>query len=453
MSRTGGRGGNIEACPASPGQVSTACRAHDAGSGERGTRSRSERTLRILLHGINYHPETTSTGRYTGEMGRWLASRGHEVRVVTAPPYYPLWRVGKGYSGGRYAREVLDGAVVWRCPLWVPRRPSGKARIAHLASFASSSAPVMLGQARIFRPDVVVMVEPTLLCLPHSWAAARAAGAPLWVHVQDFELEAALGLGIMRAGAARGAFRAAEGGLFSLADRVSTISEAMRRRLVEKGVPEERTFLMPNWADLGRVRPARPDEEVRRVLGASPGDVLVLYTGSMGEKQGLGLVLDAAQRLRPEVRFALVGAGPARAALEKAARERGLRNVRFCDVWPEEDLPRLLAAGDIHLVVQRREAADLVMPSKLANILAAGRPAVATAAPGTELHRVVAGGGCGLVVPPEDAAALARGIADLAGDAALRERLGAAARRYAEERLDREGILSRFEAELARLAA
>lgn len=406
------------------------------------------------MHGINYHPEMTSTGLYTGEMSRWLAARGHEVRVVTAPPYYPEWRVGKGYSGRRYERETLDGAVVWRSPLWVPREPSGTARIAHLSSFAAASAPVMLRQA-LWRPDVVVMVEPTLLCLPHSWAAARLAGAPLWVHVQDFELEAALELGIMRAEASRRAFRALEGALFGRADRVSTISEAMRRRLVEKGVPEERTFLLPNWAGLERVRPMPPDEGVRRELGASPDDVLVLYAGSMGEKQGLEVVLEAARQIRgrPEVRFALVGAGPARGRLERAARESGLSNVRFFGVRPEERLPALLAAGDVHLVVQRREAADLVMPSKLTNIMAAGRPAVATADPGTELYRVLRESGGGLVMSPGDAGALAEALEKLADDADLQARLGRNARRYAEERLDREKILTAFEEELLALAS
>jgi len=414
----------------------------------------AEGPLKILLHGINYHPEITSTGRYTGEMGRWLAARGHEVRVVTAPPYYPQWRVGKGYSGRRYAREELDGAAVWRCPLWVPERPSGPKRLLHLSSFAAASAPVVLRQAS-WRPDVVVMVEPTLLCLPHSWAAARLADAPLWVHVQDFEMEAALGLGILGGASARRAFESLERALYRRADRLSAITEAMRLRAVEKGVPEERTRLLPNWADLEAVRSMPPDAAVREELGASPEDVLVLYAGNMGEKQGLELVLEAADRLRGRrrVRFALAGAGAARERLERSARERGLRNVSFLGVQPEERLPALLAAGDVHLVVQRREAADLVMPSKLTNIMAAGRASVATADPGTELYRALRESGGGLVVPPGDAGELAAAIERLADDADLRARLGRNARRYAEERLDREKILASFEEELLALVS
>ena len=126
--------------------------------------------MRILIHGINFSPELTATGKYTGEMAAWLAGRGHELRAVTAPPYYPDWRIGSGYSGRRYRRErrsIGEGSLsVWRCPLWVPEVQSGAKRLLHLASFALSSAPVMLAQAAwrpgSNRPPCVAAIEPGL---------------------------------------------------------------------------------------------------------------------------------------------------------------------------------------------------------------------------------------------------------------------------------------------------
>lgn len=391
-------------------------------------------------------------GRYTGEMAEWLAQQGHEVRVVTAPPYYPEWRVGEGYSPRSYRCEELNGVEVWRCPLWVPDRPSGVKRLLHLLSFAVSSVPVMLRQAR-WRPDVVIMVEPTLFCLPPAWVTARLSGAPLWVHVQDFELEAALELGILQRSGVRRLFYSTEKALLRGADRLSTITETMRRRVVEKGVSPERAVVSPNWSDIRFLRPLEPEAPVRSEFGAKPGETLVMYAGNMGEKQGLEVVLDAAERLRGRegIEFALIGAGAARERLERDATERGLDNVRFFPLQPSERLPEVLAAGDIHLVVQRRGAADLVMPSKLTNILAAGRPAVATADPGTELYRVLTERGCGIPTTPESAGELTRAIEKLAGDAEERGRLGNNARRYAEEHLDKEKILRRFEQELTEL--
>jgi colanic acid biosynthesis glycosyl transferase WcaI len=269
--------------------------------------------LKVLIHGLNYAPEKVGVGRYTGEMGRWLAQQGHEVRVVTAPPYYPDWSgTGGGVVGG-YRREKLAGAEVLRCPLWVPKNPSGLKRLLHLFSFAASSAPVVLRQTS-WRPDVVVMVEPTLFCLPAAWAAARLSGAPLWVHVQDFELEAALGLGIMKQETMRRIFYAVERLLLRRADMLSTITEAMRRWAVRKDIPAPKTTVFPNWADARFSYPVEAEAAVRREFGAGPREILVMYAGNMGEKQGLDTVLDAAERLRDreDIKFTLIGEGAAR---------------------------------------------------------------------------------------------------------------------------------------------
>lgn len=94
--------------------------------------------MKILVYGINYSPELTGIGKYTGEMVEWLAAQGHEVRVITAPPYYPQWQVGENYSAWRYKREE-GAATVWRCPLYVPKQPSTLKRLLHLGSFAVSS--------------------------------------------------------------------------------------------------------------------------------------------------------------------------------------------------------------------------------------------------------------------------------------------------------------------------
>lgn len=94
--------------------------------------------MKILVYGINYSPELTGIGKYTGEMVEWLAAQGHEVRVITAPPYYPQWQVGENYSAWRYKREE-GAATAWRCPLYVPKQPSTLKRLLHLGSFAASS--------------------------------------------------------------------------------------------------------------------------------------------------------------------------------------------------------------------------------------------------------------------------------------------------------------------------
>jgi len=401
--------------------------------------------LKILLYSINFAPELTGIGKYTGEMAAWLAQRGHDVRVITAPPYYPQWQVGQGFSARRYVRQTWQGVQVFRVPLWVPQQPGGLKRLLHLASFAVSSLPVLLAQWR-WKPDVVWLVEPPLMCAPAAVLLARLRGARAWLHVQDYEVDAAFDLGLVKGRWLRGAVQAAERWLMRRFDRVSTISGRMMERALRKGVAPERLVSFPNWVDISSIHPRMAGGTYRADLGVAPDQVVALYSGNMGTKQGLEVLADAARRCAGDARllFVFCGNGSGRPALQQACA--GLPNVRFLDLQPQERLGDLLTMADIHLLPQRADAADLVMPSKLTGMLASGRPTVATAHPGTELAQVVQG--VGLLVPPEDGAALAQAVATLAADAPLRTQLGLAARQYAELRLQRDAVLAAFEAAL-----
>ncbi len=410
-------------------------------------------TLRILVLGINYAPELTGIGRYTGEMASWLAARGHDVRVVTAPPYYPQWKVANGYSTLRYCQERKVNIRVWRCPLYVPSSLSGPKRLLHLVSFAASSFPVMLRQL-FWKPDVVMGIEPPLFCAPTTWLIAKLSGARSWLHVQDFEVDAAFDVGVLSSSWMRSAVVAVESWLMRRFDCVSTISPSMFERLSVKGVDEERATLFPNWADLDGVR---HDEaaaaEFRSKHGVPATAFLALYSGNMGEKQGLEIVLDAAHRLSGErdVRFVLCGDGAARTRLEQQARIRGLDNVRFLPLQSAEDVAGMLSAADVHLVIQKPGAADLVMPSKLTNIMAVGGFALITAAAETELGRLVTEHPfVGILCPPQDVEGLMAAI--LSRKALGGSRYTPRVRRYAEQAIAPGQVLGEFESRLKQIA-
>ena len=411
--------------------------------------------MRILLLGINFSPELTGIGKYTGEFAEWLAARGHEVRVVTAPPYYPQWRVADGWLRLWYRTERRAAAgggrlTVVRCPLWVPQRPDGLRRVVHLASFMLSSLPAMLAQVA-WRPQVVWVVEPPLGCAPHALLVARLSGARTWLHVQDFEVDAAFDLGLLRGARRRAAALRVERWLMSRFDCVSTISARMVERLRAKGVAAQRATLFPNWVDLDSIAPQPPAWQGgantwRNRLGLEARHVVALYSGNMGAKQGLDVLGDVARRLadRDDIIFVLCGQGPARISLEENCA--GLDNVRFLDLQPLSELNDLLNMADLHLLPQRADAADLVMPSKLTGMLASGRPVVAAAHADTALAATVRG--CGVVVEPEQPAAMAAAIVDLADDAQRRVALGAAARAHAQARLGRDAVLRAVERDM-----
>ena len=410
--------------------------------------------LRIAILGINYAPEEVGIARYTTDMAVVLATRGHQVEVIAGKPYYPQWATYLPYRKYGWYHDRERGVSVTRCPHYVPAIPTGRRRILHLASFAASSIWPALRLAlrpRAERPQVVICVVPALLSVPVAWAAARLAGAKLWVHVQDFEVETAFATGLITAygNIARWAL-AAELRLLRLADRVSTISPQMRARLLDRGIHPARCLQIRNWAD-GVLTPRRPGMVPLRESWGLGERHVALYSGSIANKQGINIMIDAARLCgrRSDIIWVICGQGPHRANLEVQAA--GLTNVQFHDLQPTARMGEMLAMAAVHVLPQIPGAADLVLPSKLTNMLASGRPVVATAWPDTGLAEEAEG--CGLVTPPGDAAALAEAVCALVDDPQRADQLGAAGQARAQERWTRGRIIDQLEQELQLLCS
>jgi colanic acid biosynthesis glycosyl transferase WcaI len=393
--------------------------------------------MRILIYSANFAPEPTGIGKYSGEMAAWLVEHGHEVRVVAAPPYYPAWKVADDYRRPLFRREQWRGVDVWRAPLWVPKSPSGLTRLLHLTSFAMTSLIVMLRQIS-WRPELVITVAPALMCAPTGLAIARLCRATAWLHLQDFEVDVAFGMGLLKGKLLQQTVLRIERWLLLRFDVVSTISGRMIERLLIKGVPNSRVRYFPNWVDLTRIRPTS-GPGYRSLLGIPEDSIVVLFSGTMGGKQGLAVIPEAAAALahRADIVFVICGDGVMKPTLEAAAAS--LPNLQLLPLQPLRRLADLLGMADIHLLPQSPDAADLVLPSKLSGMLASGRPVIATCRDGTEISEIVSL--CGVVVEPEDSAKLAAAILKLSDDKNLRFELGRRARAFAENHFERDAVL------------
>lgn len=399
--------------------------------------------MKILIVGLNYAPELTGIGKYTAEMAEWLAHRGHSVKVVTTPPYYPAWDVPAPYSKFRYRRDVLQSVIVIRCPLYVPKKKvTTFKRLAHLLSFGLSSIPPLLMQIA-WRPDVVINPVPTLISSPVSLLVARATGATSVLHIQDFEIDAMLGLGMARSGALARIAAGFEKLLLRAFQRVTTISASMAEKAIEKGAEPADVSIFPNWSNLSDFSGATSDKPFRQRIGVPMGHKLVLYSGNIGEKQGLETVLDAADLLKDKpYQFLIIGEGAGKSTLERAAKKKSLRNLSFLPLQPAQFLPTLLASADCHLVIQKKGLGDAVLPSKLTNILAVGGNAVITAEAGTELATLCKQyPGIATLTTPEDCLLLAKSIEQALTKAVPNQ----IAREYAGANFDKEKVLLAFE--------
>jgi colanic acid biosynthesis glycosyl transferase WcaI len=401
-------------------------------------RNRKGNLMKILLYSANFAPEPTGVGKYSGEMACWLAEHGHSVRVVAAPPYYPNWEIDPRYARPLFRRDQWRGVEVWRAPLWVPKSPRGLTRVLHLLSFAVMSFPVVLRQI-FWRPDLVLTVAPAFLCAPAGLLTARLCGAASWLHLQDFEVNVAFRMGLLKGKLLQRIVLRMERWLLRRFDSVSTISNRMLEQLIAKGVKPDRTRYFPNWVDIAHIKPSIARGVYRAELGIAADAIVVLYSGTLGGKQGLMSIPKVARELahRKDIQFVICGDGLLKPALETASE--GLANLLFIPLQPFALLGELLCMADIHLLTQSPDAADLVLPSKLSGMLASARPVIATCHAGTELESVVSR--CGLVVPPEDIPRLAEAVCKLANEPAARQELGRRGRAYAEKTFERDAVL------------
>jgi colanic acid biosynthesis glycosyl transferase WcaI len=408
--------------------------------------------MRILIFGINYTPELTGIGKYTGEMAGWLAAQSHEVEVITAPPYYPEWHIRDAYQGRGWVKELLDGVTVYRCPLYVPAKVTSAKRIIHEFSFLAATLPIWMMKLFQKKFDIVISINPPfhLGILPLLYSKLK--GVKYISHIQDLQVDAAKELGMIRNKKLLDVMFSMEKFILRQGAAVSTISPGMQKKIEAKGIGVEKLFQFPNWVDEDIIFPLSKEQSLRQEFGYKASDRIVLYSGNLGEKQGLEIIIEVAAffQHREDIYFVISGTGGAKPKLIQLTQESGLKNVQFHPLQPYEKLSALLAMADVHLVLQKKSASDLVMPSKLTGILAAGGLALVTCLPGTTLYDLITTAEMGIVVEPESVSALRDGIENaLAMDT---ERLRYHARKYAEENLSKTTLLRNLESKLLDLA-
>jgi colanic acid biosynthesis glycosyl transferase WcaI len=400
--------------------------------------------MRILIYSYNYHPEPIGIAPLMTELAEGLVQRGHQVRVVTAMPNYPERKIYPDYRGKLYTTEMRNGVQIQRCYVWIRPNPGLLARILLDGSFVLLS---FIQALQGWRPDIILYTSPSLPASVPVALLKLLYRCPTVLNLQDILPEAAVQTGLITHPIAIRVFEALEKFAYRTASHVSVIAEGFRTNLLGKGVPDEKIGIISNWVDVNFVRPLpKYDNPFRKANGL--GDkFVVLYSGNIARTQGIRTVIRAAARLQhePNIMFVIVGEESQLSDLEDLRLELGVNNVLLRPFAPRSELPIMLAAADVGLIMQKRNVVGFNMPSKTQVLLASGRPIIASVpAHGTAANAVLASTG-GLVVEAENPSALANTILHLYHHPEEADRLGRQGRRYALDTYSFEQSLRRYE--------
>jgi colanic acid biosynthesis glycosyl transferase WcaI len=410
----------------------------------------------VLFLSLVFPPDAVSTAQIMGELAADLRRHGHTITVVTTAPHYnrdaqaaarqPL----RARFGGLVKMSDFQGVPVYHA--WMPRKtPRVFPRLLAWLQFHLVSTLVGLWVSP--RPDVLIVPSPPLTIGLSAWVIGRLRRAPYIYNVQEIYPDIAVNLGVLRNRRAIRALEGLERFVYDRAAAVTVIASRMRQRLIDKGVEPRKVHVIPNFVDLGDLRPGEKQNAFSTAWHLADAFV-VTYAGNLGPAQGLETFVDAAALLRdePDLQCLLVGSGTSGSALQQRVDAHRLSGCRLIPHQPYSAVPDIYGASDVCLVAQAAHTGCDAIPSKVYRIMACGRPVIACTDPASDLAQLITDAGAGVVVAPGSALALAEAMRDAARNRAAWAAMGRAGRAYVEQHYGRERVSLRYHELVARLA-
>jgi glycosyltransferase involved in cell wall biosynthesis len=368
----------------------------------------------VLIVSINYAPEQTGFAQHVAALAESLVKCGHAVTVLTGFPFAPQWRRWPEYGHRTIAREAVNGVEVIRLSHFIPRRPGRLLQRLWMELSFSLMATPALAWSQQPAPNLVMYygAQPSLAMFSRLLACWRRI--PYVVSIQDLAAQAAADVGIVRHSMIRRLMEQFEFSTYRSASRALVLCDAFRDALVAHGYQPDRIHVIPSPIDIDHIRPVAPTYRFRAANEIGDDDFVILYAGSMGLKQGLANVIEAARDLAQTaqgIKWVLVGEGEAAPLLRQLIQQYGMHDhVRLLPLRPEEEMPDMFASANLLLLNQLDSVKTTVVPSKLLTYMAAGKPILAAINPksqGAELLRRATGGE---LVEADNPRALAAGV-------------------------------------------
>ena len=378
--------------------------------------------MRILLLNEYFPPDTAATANMAAAVVDVLAAR-HAVTVLCGRPSYDPSERHPFYL---FRRDRRGQAAIERVGSTTFPRFRMRQRLLNYLSYVAMAVP----RALFVRTDLVMaMTDPPFEGIVGAFVAGLKR-KPFVYNIRDLYPEMALLGSIVQSAWWVRLWERLHRWALGRARRVIVLGEDTRERITAKGIDPARVVVVRDGTRPSPPLATRNHPVTNEIRSGFP--FVVLHAGNLGFYGAWETIIKAAGMLEHAgVGFVFVGEGAQRSKVEAAAQ--GASNIRFQPFRPPEDVPYVLAAGDLHLVTIKRGLEGVVVPSKLYSILAAGRPVLALAPEESDAARIVRRVECGIVVDPDDPAALAGAIRQIAGDPERVAAMGERALQAAED--------------------
>jgi colanic acid biosynthesis glycosyl transferase WcaI len=388
----------------------------------------------MILYLVNryFWPDESATSLLLTDLAEDLHSVGHEVQVFTSRQLYnrpraqlPAHQIRQGIQIHRLNTSRFGRAHFW-------------GRLFDIITFHLA---LRYANNITAPPDAwFVMTDPPLIVNTVLKLRFQLGGRVVH-HVDDVYPDLAMALGSLpQHGPIPTCLgRWANKGLRNC-DQVLALGECMARVLQQKGVSDDRLAITPPWADGRSLYPLDHEGNgFRRELGLAEDSLVVMYSGNMGLGHRFETILEAARSLATDdkVHFVFIGDGAKKPQIAAFRQAHNLRNIILLPYQPRERLRETLSAGDIHLISLDAKVQGFIVPSKLAGILAVGRPVVFLGEGQNSVAAAVVRGSCGFVIPNGDVEQLRAVITRLSKTLEERRRLGESARKLFVREYDR----------------
>lgn len=399
--------------------------------------------MRILILVHSFPPEVRSASHLFYELAESLVKRGHKVTVITGLPRYNVPKLEKKYKRKILLREEMGGVEVVR--LAVPPFPRGVPVARALEQFLQATL-FFIGGLFLKKKDIVLVYSPPLPLGLSAYFLKVFKRTPFIFNVQDIYPQTAIDLGLLKSPFLIKLSKAMERFIYEHTSFITVHSRGNLEYLVSGGVDPNKIIVIPNWADTDLIKPEDKMNQFRREHNFG-NSFLISFAGVMGFAQDLETIIKSAKFLEgyKDIRFILIGEGPAKKRLQRKAKDFQIKNLKFLPMQTREVYPQILTASDICLVTLRKEVKTPVVPGKIMNIMAAGRPIIGSFPLKGDAAKLIKEAQAGIVIEPGSSQRLSKAILELYQDKRQRETFAKNARKYAEENFAREICVNKYE--------